>query len=204
MAKGIDNSEKAILGSATVHKTSAFGVDDDKWYIALCKSTRERTIRDQLLKANYQAYIASQVETHVYKSRNRRQVETVVIPAKIFIRTKESELVNILYNFSSIYKFMLNPAGIPNEYGGKPYATVSDAEMQRLQYILNNAEKPVLFTEEPLHLGERVKVVRGSLSGLEGNYIYRKNTIYIALELVLGTKTLAVLDVPLSDIQHIP
>ena len=200
MADKRKNAENAILGSAAVHKTSAFGVNDGKWYIALCKSTRERTIRDRLLKANYQAYVASRVETRVYKSRNRRQVETIVIPSKIFIRTQESELPKILLAFPPIYKFMLNSA-MANQYGGKPFAVVPDAEMQQLQYVLSNAENPILFTEEPLRLDQKVRILRGPLTGFEGHYIRQGKSSYIVLKMDLGATGYVMTEIPLNDIQ---
>ena len=46
-----------------------------------------------LEKGGYQVYVASLVEEKVYKSRNRYQKETNVIPGKVFVRTVEEKLM---------------------------------------------------------------------------------------------------------------
>lgn len=100
---------------------SGTGVPELKWYIGECKPTRERTICKSLEKS-YEVYVASLKETKVYASRNRREVETVVIPGKIFIRTLETNLWNILLDYLGIYRFMINRAASDREKGKRGFS----------------------------------------------------------------------------------
>ena len=52
--------------------------------------------------------------------------------------------------------------------GQKNAAIIPDEQIERLKFMLNNAESNVELNNNQLQIGEQVKVVRGSLKGLEG------------------------------------
>lgn len=203
MAKETDSmSENATMSPADLHKDSGVAMAEAKWYIAECKPTRERTIRTALEKMGIEVYLASQMETHVYKSRNKRQVEKIVIPGKVFIRTQENKLMNILLEFSSIYRFMLNRA-VTNENGFRPYAVVPDNQMAQLQYMLGNASNPVYLTADDLKLNQKVKVMRGPLAGLEAFFQKKGHESYIVLKVEMGMSHYAITEIPIEDVQPV-
>ena len=173
---------------------------DNNWYIAECKPTKERTLRSSLEKAGYNVYVASHTETKVYASRNRRKVEKVVIPGKIFINTTESGIWNILLEYPSIYRFMINRAASDHEKGRRVYACVSEAEMQQLQYVLNNAPKPVMFTANDLALGQQIEVARGPLKGLRGELAKIENVTCIVLKMEMGERNYVFTEISIQDI----
>ena len=183
---------------ANVHKGSGFAVECAKrrWYIAECKPTKECTIRTMLTNAKYEAYVASRVEEIVYKSRNRRKKETVVIPGKVFVRAEESQLMDIMLGFSSVHRFMLNRLS-----ESRSYAFVPDDQMQQMQYVLGHAENPVHLTSDHLHLNQKVKVMRGALSGLEGWFFKEGHTTNIVIKMEMGPSHYIYTEVPVEDIQ---
>lgn len=173
------------------------------WYIAECKPTKERALRSSLEKAGYNVYVASQTETRVYASRNRRKVEKVVIPGKIFINTTEAEIWNILLSNSCIYRFMINRAAADYEKGRRVYAYISEAEMQQLQYVLNNAPNPVMFTTKGLTLGQQIEVTRGPLKGLKGELAKIENVTYIVLKMEMGEHNYVFTEISIQDVRPI-
>lgn len=183
--------------------TEEANANEGRWYIAECKPTKERTLRSSLESAGYVVYVASQKKTHVYASRNRREVESVVIPGKIFIRTTETELWNILLNYSGIYRFMINRAASDFEKGKRVYACVPDYEMQRLQYVLNNAPNPVMFTTETLSLGQQIEIMRGPLNGLKGELATIENASYIVLKMEMGERNYIFTKISVQDIRPV-
>ena len=172
-----------------------------KWYIAECKPTKERTLRTQLERANYEVYVASQTETKVYASRNRRDVEKIVIPGKIFIRTTEAALWDILLAHSSIHRFMINRLASDKEKGKRVYAFVPDDEMQQLRYVLNNAAKPVMTTTQTLSLGQQIEVMRGPLIGLKGELATIENATYVVLKMEMGVRHYIFTEISVHDIR---
>jgi len=193
--------ENASQSPDELHKGSGFAVQKAKWYIAECKPTKERVIRTMLQNDHYEVYVASQVEEKVYKSRNRRQVEKIVIPGKIFVRTENTMLMKILLTYSSIYRFILNRAASTDKNGLLPFAYVSDADMANLQYVLHHAPNPVYVTTDQLVLGQKVKVMRGPLAGYQGDFAQVGHSSCIVVKMEMGLHHYVYTEVPLEDIQ---
>ena len=199
----MNEHQEAVGSPASVHKGSGVAVSEGKWYIAECKPTRERTIRQLLQKSDYEAYVASQPVMRVYKSRNRRLVEKVIITGRVFVHTTEKQLMDIMLQFSSVYRFMQNRAAGVNEYGIRPYAYVTDQEMQYLQYMLNNAPNPVHITTDQLVLGQKIKVLRGPMAGFQGYFTKVANASCIVLKMEMGTSHYIYTEIPLEDVQPV-
>lgn len=178
-------------------------VTSGKWYIAECKPTRERTLRTALEKAGYVVYVASQKVTRVYASRNRRVVENIVIPGKIFIRTTEVDIWKILSDNSGIHRFMIDRASSDPAKGKRVYACVPEQEMQQLQYILNNAPNPVMFSANELSLGQQIEIMRGPLKGLKGELATVENATYIVLKMEMGESNYIFTEISVQDIRPV-
>ena len=187
----------ACMSPTTLHKDSGFAVSDanTRWFIAECKPTKEGTIRTMLQNADYEVYVASRNEMKVYKSRNRRIKETVMIPGKVFVRTEETKLMSIMLGYSSVWRFMIDRTA-----KDRRYAFVPEDEMQQLQYMLGKADNPVLITTDSLKVDQKVKVIRGALAGLEGWYYKEGHTSYIVIKVTMGTNHYVYTEVPLEDV----
>ena len=201
MAQEINVSETANVSRAEVHKGSGVAVENAKWYIAECKASRERIVRTLLQKAGYEAYIASQVETHVYKSRNRRDVEKVLLPCRVFVRTEKKNLMDIMLAHSAVYRFQMEKAAKTDQYGSKPFAVVPDDQMQQLQYVLGKAKNPVSFTADDLTLNQKVRIMRGPLAGVEGWFYQKGPTSYIVIKVEMGFSHYAYTEILVEDVQ---
>ena len=191
------------VNPADVHKGSGLAVGNARWYIAECKPTRERTIRTMLQKAGYEVYVASQCETHVYKSRNCRRVEKVLLPGKVFVYTERKHLMEILLSYSSVHRFQLDRASVSDGHGNLPFAFVPEDEMHQLQYVLGQSSNPVLFTADDLILNQKVQIMRGPLAGVEGWFYQKGPTSYIVIKVEMGFSHYAYTEIPTEDVQPI-
>lgn len=151
------------------------------WYIAEVKYNHERLCRQQVEALGYEAYVASRHEMHYYECSHKREVEHIVIPRRVFIRIDDSQRVPLMRQCSLIYHFMTDRAKMARNSGQKAYAMVPDSQMRDLQYMLYHASNPVSFTDQPLRLGERVRVVRGPLKGLAGQFLREATTTHIVI-----------------------
>jgi transcription antitermination factor NusG len=195
-------SKNANQNYADLHKGSGISTSDEKWYIGECKPTKERTIRKALEK-KYEVYVASLKETKVYASRNRREVEKIVIPGIVFIRTTEAHLWDILLEYPSIYRFMINKAASDKEKGKRIFAYVRDEEMQQLRYVLDNAPNPVMITTQQLSLGPKIEITRGPLIGLQGELAKIENASYIVLKMEMGERNYVLTEISVQDIRPV-
>ena len=167
-----------------------------RWYIAECKPKGEITLRTLLQNAGYEVYVASQSETVVYKSRNRRIKERIMIPGKVFVHTEEPKLMEIMLAYSSVWRFMLDRAAKERKF-----AFIPDKDMQHLQYMLGGANNPVLITADNLKVGQKIKVMRGALAGIEGWFYKEGHTSFIVIKVTIGTNHYAYTEIPIEDIQ---
>ncbi len=200
MGEELGISRNDNMSPADMHKGSGFAVDSGKvhWYIAECKPTKESTIRTMLKNAKYEVYVASRREEKVYANRTRRIKETVMIPGKVFVRTEETKLMDIMRGYSAVWRFMINRMS-----KDRIYAFVPEDEMQQLQYVMGNAENPIHITAESLKVDQVVKVMRGALAGLIGWYYKEGHTSYIVIKVSMGTNHYVYTEVPLEDIQPV-
>ena len=201
MEKDLEQAKQGEGVSAEQHKHLAGGIPERHWNLALVRRTQECVCREQVQELGWEAYVASQKETHVYASRNRREVEHILIPNIVFIRLANTERVTLMKQCPLIYKFMTDKAGIANEFGRQPYALVTDREMEQLQYMLYHADSPVNFTDHPLRKGDTIRVVRGKLKGLEGNYLREGKNAYIVIS--IGSLGCAMANVSIGDIERV-
>lgn len=198
MANTEGETQPACVSPDALHKDFGFAVPEThlRWFIAECMPTKEKTVRTLLQNAGYEAYLASYSETVVYKSRNRRVKEKIIIPGKVFVRTEKRKLMSILLAFSSVWRFMLD-----RSTKDRRFAYVSDLEMQNLQYMLGSAASPVLITADSLKVDQPVRVVRGALAGLEGWFYKEGHASFVVIKMTMGTSHYVYTEVPLDDIQ---
>lgn len=148
----------------------AVGVEKSKWFIAIVNHRSEKVAAERLSKLGIENYLPTQTVVRIWKNGKKAKVENVVIPAVVFVYCTESRRKEII-SLPFISRFMTNKAGSTINGGNKPLATVSEDEINCLKFMLGQIDVPVTITQRPYVRGERVKVVRGSLAGLEGEVI---------------------------------
>ena len=195
-----NNASHETVGDS-LRQSLAGGVPGRKWLVAVVRTNYEEVCRQQLEEKGYEAYVACQKETKVYRNRHRREVTRVIIGRMVFIRINEIERLQILKDFPIIKCFLTNKAAQANEFGRHPFAVIPDKQMENLQFMLYNANSPVSFTAEPLRKGDHIRVVRGALAGFEGQFVRKGKTAYLVVNLnALGS---AMVNVPLEDVEKI-
>lgn len=159
-------SENESIATVSEDVDGAGGVSGRHWFVAIVNHNCERKTADVLSSRGYETYVASQPEYRVWRNGRRRLIDRVVIPSMLFVRCSEHDRLRAL-SVPGIFRFLSNRAGSLNIYG-KPVAIIPDVEIRRLQFILGQSDVPVEFVGHEYSGGERVRVSRGSLAGLEG------------------------------------
>lgn len=148
----------------------AVGMGKSHWYVAIVNHNSERICSDRLTKLGIVNYLPVQTEMRIWKNGRKVKVDRIIIPSVIFIYCTEcvrKEIVGLPY----IFRFMTNKAGTANGTSHKPLAVVSDSEIERLRFMLGQSDIPVEITEKPFFTGDKVRVIRGTLAGLEGEVV---------------------------------
>jgi transcription antitermination factor NusG len=147
----------------------AVGVGKKQWFIAIVNRNSEKMSAERLDRLGVENYLPTQTVVRVWKNGKKKTVVKVELPAIIFIHCSEKERREVV-KLPFIFRFMTDKAG---KSGGlsKPLATVSDAEIKRLKFMLCQSDVPVEIVERPYQTGDKVRVTRGSLVGLEGEVL---------------------------------
>ena len=164
---------------------SAVGVAGSKWFVAIVHFHSEKQSADKLTKMGIETYLPTQKEIRVWRNGRKSKVDRIVIPATLFIHCTEEQRREIV-KLPFIYRFMTNKAATASsESLNKPLAVISDNEISQLKFMLGQSDVPVTIVERPYKVGDKVRVIRGSLKGLEGEVFSTdadKSDVLVALE----------------------
>lgn len=133
------------------------------WVAALVKMNSEKKVSSELCRLGYHNYVPTQIEVRQWSDR-KKKVERVVIPMIIFVLVDREGESNLRKN-PSIYKFISYP-------GQKDAAVIPNEQIEKLKFMLNNADSTVEFSDTVYEIGEEVEIVRGPLKGLYGELCY--------------------------------
>lgn len=147
---------------------SAVGVSKTKWYVArMARNNIEKSTAERLSKQGYECYVATQPEYRVWKNGRRKKIDRVVIPSFVFIHCTEEERLEIVHD-SGISRFLTDRASSQSASGTRKVVTIPDGQINQLKFMLGQSDIPVEFVETNYKPGDKVRVIRGPLIGLEG------------------------------------
>ena len=159
----------AVEGDVRKDKSSLVNGTNDRearpkrWVAALVQMNCEKKVATKLDKLGIENYVAIQTEEHQWSDR-KKKINRVVIPMVIFIRLVKDE-EDKFRRLSFILKFITYP-------GSKELATpIPDEQIDKLKFLLHNADAKVSIVEN-LKVGDKVRLVRGPMKGLEGELSY--------------------------------
>ena len=149
--------------SSLVNGTNDREARQKRWVAALVQMNCEKKVATKLDKLGIENYVAIQTEEHQWSDR-KKKINRVVIPMVVFIRLVKDE-EDKFRRLSFILKFITYP-------GSKELATpIPDEQIDKLKFLLHNADTKVSIVEN-LKLGDKVRLVRGPMKGLEGELSY--------------------------------
>lgn len=161
------NAAQKRVSTAPDGVDDAVGMERRSWYVAVVNNNSEKKVLARLEQAGYECYLPTQEEVRIWKDGRRRKTERVVIPATVFIRCTEPERREAV-KLPFINRFMTDRASAAATQLSRPVAVIPDKQIDTLRFMLGNSDEPVFVTAVPYRRGDKVRVVRGGLAGLEG------------------------------------
>jgi transcription antitermination factor NusG len=149
------------------------------WYGIRTKSNHERLAAAVLDSKGYEQYLP------VYRSRRRWSDRVVekdqpLFPGYVFCR----------FDARKPFPIVSTPGVVSVVGFGNELAPISDTEIEAVQTLLHSglATEPCPF----LHEGQRIRVKRGSLEGLEGILLKKKTDWRIVVSVTMLQRSVAV------------
>ena len=147
----------------------AGGVPERHWYVAIVNHNTEKNTAERLRKLGYDTYVATQQEYRLWRNGRRAKIDRVVIPSTIFIRCTEAERLQVV-KLPQIFRFLSDRAAKQGDKPAPP-AVIPEIQLRKLRFMLGNSDRPVGFAPRQLAKGDKVRVIRGNLRGLEGEVL---------------------------------
>ena len=147
-----------------------------RWYAAYVKLFHEKKTGLILSKMGIENFLPIQEEWHQWSDR-RKKIERILIPMMIFIHADPFERSQAL-TLSSVSRYMVLR-------GESTPAIIPDDQMERFKFMLDHSEEAVLLNDAPLAPGEKVRVIKGALTGLEGELITINGKTRVAVRIDL-------------------
>jgi transcription antitermination factor NusG len=166
-------------------------VVDGAWYAVLTRSRQEKiaaSMLDYLAVANFLP-----LTTQERRWSDRKQMISVpLFPGYLFVRVvRSSEILLRVLKVPGVVDFVRNRNG--------PMA-IPEREIENVQAVLSN---DVGCSPHPfLKAGDRVRVVRGALAGVEGTLIRSGSQAKLVISVEMIQRSVAV-NVDSSDVEHV-
>ncbi|HHX32465.1 MAG TPA: UpxY family transcription antiterminator, partial [Bacteroidales bacterium] len=134
----------------------------------------EKKVRDHLTSLNIDNFLPVQTEIRQWSDR-KKKIERVLIPMMIFVYVDTEEQQRVIRLPSVIRYLVLRGEHKPTE--------IPTSQMNSFMFMLDNSENQVNFSSNNLQPGENIRVIKGSLTGLEGELIYVEGKSKIAIRI---------------------
>ena len=166
---GTSKSNLNSCAESLVNGTNDREAYPKRWIAVLVQVNCEKKTATRLGKVGYETYIPTQQEVHQWSDR-KKKVDRLIMPMVVFVRATVRE-EEWLRDQSYIYKLLALPGSDEDK---RKFATaIPDYQIERLRFLLKNAEADVVF-ENKFKIGDAVRVISGPLKGLEGSITSEK------------------------------
>lgn len=157
--------------------TNPTDISERHWYVAYTKLFHERKTAENLQKMGIRSFVPVREEIHQWSQR-KKKVMKVLIPQMIFIYGTNEERLEAL-SLPAISHYMV----LRGEHAP---AIIPDEQMERFMFMVDYSDETIEMFTSPLEVGQTVKVIKGPLSGLEGELIEieGKTKIVVRLDLL--------------------
>lgn len=163
-----------------------------KWLVAYVRLYHEKKTAERLTAMNIENFLPIQEEIRQWTYR-KKKVERVVIPMMIFVHVDTAERSQVLA-LSAISRYMVLR-------GEHTPAVIPDEQMERFKFMLDYSEEAVEMCTAPLEPGELVRVIKGPLTGLEGELVEMDGKAKVVVRLdMLGC---AGVDMPVGFVEKV-
>ncbi len=163
-----------------------------QWLVAYVKSCMEKKTAERLTAMGIEHYLPVQTVERRWSDRVKR-TEKLVLPLMIFVHVTPKERPLPL-TLSAVSRYMVLR-------GQHTPAVIPDQQMERFRFMLDYSPEAVKFSASSLSPGDPIRVIKGPLTGLEGELVNLngKHQVVIRIDL-LGC---AHVEIPVGYVERI-
>lgn len=154
---------------ASVRNVTGDAVGIPRWYVAIVTHNTELAASKRLAALGHETYVASQPTLRIRSNGRKAMIDRVLISSHVFIRCTEAERRRIV-TLPYIRRFLVDRTRAVDGLAAPP-AIVPDAQLDTLRFMLGQSDHLISITTGHFRPGDKVRVIRGALRGLEGEVL---------------------------------
>ena len=143
-------------------------VQNKFWFAARTRFGQELKVRDRL--------VVEQVEHFVPIADSRKRTKAA-IPCLVFLKTTKAEALDLANTGRVPIRYMIDCAT-------HTLLVVPDKQMDDFRRVMDCSIEEGGLVDQPLSLGERVRVTKGALRGVEGHVLELLGRTYVVVGLL--------------------
>lgn len=183
------NDDRNVLPTDVIGRSVAHS---KRWLVAIVRIHHEKKTSERLTKMGVENFLPIQQEVHNWSDR-RKVVDRVILPMMIFVHVDPQEQKEVL-TLSAISRYMVLR-------GESTPAVIPDQQMLRFKFMLDYSDETICMSTSPLAPGEKIRVIKGPLAGLEGELVDMNGKSKVAVRLtMLGC---ACVDIPAGCVESV-
>jgi transcription antitermination factor NusG len=176
-----------MLAQRVVNDTA--GNPDLSWWALYTRHQHERVVADVLSAKGFEVFLPLYDSIRRWKDR-QKLLSLPLFPCYVFIRGEVGRCLQVV-NTPGVH-MILNQ--------GEHFAVIPENEIQAIR---RTVEGPFRMEPHPfLRCGERVRVTCGSLQGVEGILVRKKNQFRLVLSVDMLAKSVAV-EIDAADVESV-
>ena len=160
------------------------------WWALYTRHQHEKTVAEVLSAKGFEVFLPLYESIRCWKDRSKK-LTLPLFPCYVFVRGGLNRRLQI----------MTTPGVHMILFTGENVATIPEVEIDTIRKA---AEGPFRVEPHPfLKCGERVRVIRGSLQGVEGVLVRKKNLYRLVLSVDMMAKSVAI-EIDVTDVEAAP
>ena len=145
-----------------------------RWFAAHTRCGAELSVGIRLEKLGVENFIPTVRRT---RTRGRASYERALIPGLVFLKATKQRACALANEEAVPVKYLVDPAT-------RSLLVVPDKQMDDFRRVLDLSTEEGGLMDCPLELGDRVRVTKGVLAGVEGYVLEFKGRTYVVVRLL--------------------
>lgn len=144
------------------------------WWVAKTRHGAELGVRDRLCHLGVENFVPVRKRT---ASRGKAMVEEPLLTSFVFLKATKSEALDLIH-------FQGVKADYLFDCATRQLMVVPDKQMDDFRRVFDASLEEGGLMDKPLAVGEKVRVTRGALRGVEGYVLELQGKIYVVVGLL--------------------
>lgn len=165
------------------------GSEDSAWWALYTRHQHEKTVADMLTAKGFEVFLPLYESVRRWKDR-KKLLSLPLFPCYVFVRGGLDRRLPVV-STPGVHMILTH---------GEKVAVIPEDEIEAIRRTLEGS-----YRVEPhpfLKVGERVRVIRGSLEGVEGVLLRKKNMCRLVLSVAMVAQSVAV-EIDSADVEPV-